>query len=92
VAVTHALLSTANNSLNFPFNKVSFANSRLQVIVKAAEIRLTPERPQYPGAIATSCLFVIKIEPSRQSSGGTRHIEGMKNEDIIATMIYYYDV
>ncbi|OAQ34529.1 hypothetical protein K457DRAFT_14369 [Linnemannia elongata AG-77] len=43
----------------------------LQVIVKLANIELTPENPTY--------------------GGGTWHVEGMANENIIATGIYYYD-
>eukprot|EP01080_Neovahlkampfia_damariscottae_P007026 gene7026-11191_t len=43
----------------------------LQVIVKMANIELTPENPIYPG--------------------GSWHMEGMENERIVATGIYYYD-
>ncbi|KAH7060159.1 hypothetical protein BKA57DRAFT_446468 [Linnemannia elongata] len=42
----------------------------LQVIVKLANIELTPENPTY--------------------QGGTWHVEGMANENIVATGIYYY--
>jgi len=42
----------------------------LQVIVKLANIELTPENPTY--------------------SGGSWHVEGMMNENIVATGIYYY--
>ncbi|KAF9437595.1 hypothetical protein BGZ76_000119 [Entomortierella beljakovae] len=42
----------------------------LQVIVKLANIELTPENPRY--------------------KGGTWHVEGMDNEDIVASGIYYY--
>lgn len=45
-------------------------NRNLQVIVKLANIELTPENPKYPG--------------------GSWHVEGMKNEDIVASGIYYY--
>ncbi|KAG0238702.1 hypothetical protein BGW42_002568 [Actinomortierella wolfii] len=45
-------------------------NKTLQVIVKMANIELTPENPNYPG--------------------GTWHVEGMANESIVATGIYYY--
>lgn len=44
----------------------------LQVIVKVAEINLSPEKPSYPG--------------------GSWHLEGTKEENIIATGIYYYDI
>ncbi|KAI0324708.1 hypothetical protein GY45DRAFT_1349273 [Cubamyces sp. BRFM 1775] len=42
----------------------------VQVIVKLANIVLTPENPKYPG--------------------GSWHVEGMVNERIVATGIYYY--
>ncbi|KAF9126122.1 hypothetical protein BGW39_006858 [Mortierella sp. 14UC] len=44
--------------------------SPLQVIVKLANIVLTPENPRY--------------------EGGTWHVEGMANDNIAATGIYYY--
>ena len=44
---------------------------KFQVIVKAADIVLTPENPVYPG--------------------GTWHLEGSREERIVATGIYYYD-
>ncbi|QRW19907.1 hypothetical protein RhiXN_08882 [Rhizoctonia solani] len=43
----------------------------IQVIVKLANIYLTPEKPQY--------------------DGGSWHVEGMSNEAIAASGIYYYD-
>jgi hypothetical protein len=49
---------------------ISLKNRKLQVIVKAANIILTPDNPTY--------------------SGGVWHIEGMENESIVATGIYYY--
>ncbi|KAH9850235.1 hypothetical protein C2E23DRAFT_735740 [Lenzites betulinus] len=42
----------------------------MQVIVKLANIVLTPENPKYPG--------------------GSWHVEGMANEKIVATGLYYY--
>ncbi|KAI0643487.1 hypothetical protein C8Q79DRAFT_183097 [Trametes meyenii] len=42
----------------------------VQVIVKLANIVLTPENPKYPG--------------------GSWHVEGMANENIVATGLYYY--
>lgn len=42
-----------------------------KVIVKLANIELTPENPKY--------------------NGGSWHVEGTINEDIIATILYYYD-
>ncbi|PVU89451.1 hypothetical protein BB561_005345 [Smittium simulii] len=58
---------------NISENKVNIdlSNSRLQVIVKLANIILTPEKPKF--------------------KGGHWHVEGMQNEDIVATGIYYYD-
>ncbi|KAG8906436.1 hypothetical protein FRC00_012588, partial [Tulasnella sp. 408] len=44
---------------------------KVQVIVKLANIILTPESPSYPG--------------------GSWHVEGMANERIVASGIYYYD-
>jgi hypothetical protein len=44
---------------------------RLQVIVKLANIHLTPENPRY--------------------EGGSWHFEGVLNEHICATALYYYD-
>ncbi|KAF4435937.1 hypothetical protein F53441_13365 [Fusarium austroafricanum] len=44
---------------------------RIQVIVKLANIHLTPESPTY--------------------EGGSWHIEGLQNEHICATALYYYD-
>ncbi len=43
----------------------------LQVIVKLANIHLTPDNPEYPG--------------------GSWHVEGMMNERIVSTAIYYWD-
>ncbi|BGP49307.1 hypothetical protein JCM10450v2_005191 [Rhodotorula kratochvilovae] len=44
---------------------------KLQVIVKLANIHLSPEKPDYPG--------------------GVWHVEGMQNEEIVASGIYYFD-
>jgi len=43
----------------------------VQIIIKLANIHLTPEKPKY--------------------GGGSWHIEGMENESIVASGIYYYD-
>ncbi|KAG8724298.1 hypothetical protein FRC09_020359 [Ceratobasidium sp. 395] len=48
----------------------SLAGKTIQVIVKLANIHLTPEKPEY--------------------AGGSWHIEGMSNEAIVASGIYYY--
>mmetsp|Transcript_29763 Transcript_29763/g.48061 ORF Transcript_29763/g.48061 Transcript_29763/m.48061 type:complete len:538 (-) Transcript_29763:610-2223(-) len=49
---------------------VDINGSSLQVIVKLANIMLTPEKPRY--------------------EGGVWHVEGMENEHIVASGIYYY--
>lgn len=53
----------------FP-HPVDLSGRRLQVIVKLANIVLTPDKPSY--------------------SGGSWHVEGMINECIVASGIYYY--
>lgn len=50
---------------------IDVRGSTLKVIVKMANIELTPEKPDYPG--------------------GTWHVEGTINEDIVCTCLYYYD-
>jgi len=45
--------------------------TKLQIVVKAANIHLTPDKSYY--------------------GGGSWHVEGMKNERIVATGLYYYD-
>ncbi|KAF8594238.1 hypothetical protein BDV93DRAFT_565639 [Ceratobasidium sp. AG-I] len=47
------------------------AGKKIQVIVKLANIYLTPENSRYPG--------------------GSWHVEGMSNESIAVSGIYYYD-
>ncbi|KAG8997398.1 hypothetical protein FRB90_012514 [Tulasnella sp. 427] len=49
----------------------SIQGKNIQVIVKLANIHLTPEKPEY--------------------AGGSWHVEGMANERIVASGIYYYD-
>lgn len=51
--------------------KVDLRGRQLKVIVKLANIELTPDKPRY--------------------DGGTWHVEGTANEDIVATALYYYD-
>ncbi|KAJ1303055.1 hypothetical protein OPQ81_011256 [Rhizoctonia solani] len=51
--------------------KYTLAGRTIQVIVKLANIVLTPENPEY--------------------GGGSWHVEGMKNEAIAVSGIYYYD-
>lgn len=53
-----------------PAKIVNLNGRDLQVIVKLANIHLTPDQPEYPG--------------------GSWHIEGMANERIVASGIYYY--
>jgi hypothetical protein len=50
---------------------LSLKGRKLQVIVKLANIILTPENPTY--------------------AGGVWHVEGMENESIVSSGIYYYD-
>jgi len=58
--------------LGTPFDlRESFQNQGFQVIIKLANIHLTPEKPKY--------------------DGGSWHVEGMLNEHICATALYYYD-
>lgn len=45
--------------------------SKVQVIVKLANIHLTPDKPKY--------------------DGGSWHVEGVLNEHIVSTALYYYD-
>ncbi|KAH8813881.1 hypothetical protein DL96DRAFT_1716182 [Flagelloscypha sp. PMI_526] len=53
------------------FRTAELKGHTLQVIVKLANIVLTPENPEY--------------------EGGSWHVEGMLNERIVSTGIYYYD-
>ncbi|KAG8939524.1 hypothetical protein FRC04_006249 [Tulasnella sp. 424] len=53
------------------YSTYSIQGKKVQVIVKLANIHLTPEKPEYPG--------------------GAWHVEGMANERIVASGIYYYD-
>jgi hypothetical protein len=61
-----------NKKFETPLQEKRFnlKGKNLQVIVKLANIELTPDSPEY--------------------KGGLWHMEGMKNEKIIATGIYYY--
>jgi len=52
-------------------DQISLKGQTLQVIIKLANIVLTPEKPHYPG--------------------GKWHVEGMRNEKIVSSFIYYYD-
>ncbi|KAH8809572.1 hypothetical protein DL96DRAFT_1821840 [Flagelloscypha sp. PMI_526] len=60
-----------NFTLEKRYRAVNLKGRTLQVIVKLANIHLTPEKPKYPG--------------------GNWHVEGMLNERIVSTGIYYYD-
>ena len=51
-------------------SSIDLRGRKLQVIVKLANIILTPNNPTYPG--------------------GVWHVEGMENEHIVSTGIYYY--
>ncbi|KAI0773048.1 hypothetical protein BD413DRAFT_656192 [Trametes elegans] len=60
----HSKYNTANRI------DLTIRGRTVQVIVKLANIVLTPENPRYPG--------------------GAWHVEGMANEKIVATGLYYY--
>jgi hypothetical protein len=55
----------------WPHRDNDLSGSRVQVIVKLANIILTPEKPKY--------------------AGGAWHVEGMQNERIVCSGIYYYE-
>ncbi|KAJ6558212.1 hypothetical protein B0H19DRAFT_1376690 [Mycena capillaripes] len=63
--------STYTGELEKTVSLFSLRGRTIQCIIKLANIRLTPECPEY--------------------AGGSWHIEGMANEHIIASGIYYYD-
>ncbi|GEM08961.1 hypothetical protein Rt10032_c06g2978 [Rhodotorula toruloides] len=52
------------------FPAFSLKGRKLHIIVKLANIHLTPEKPDY--------------------AGGIWHVEGMQNEEIVASGIYYF--
>lgn len=58
-------------NLELRYTTYALAGKTIQVIVKLANIHLTPEKPKY--------------------AGGSWHVEGMSNEAIAASGIYYYD-
>ncbi|GAA5922906.1 hypothetical protein JCM3775_006180 [Rhodotorula graminis] len=66
LAVKSAELKRRTEAPVFPLK-----GRKLQVIVKLANIQLSPDNPDYPG--------------------GVWHVEGMQNEEIVASVIYYYD-
>jgi len=51
-------------------DRISLKGRTIQVIIKLANIILTPDKPNYPG--------------------GKWHVEGMRNEKIVSSFIYYY--
>ena len=57
----------------------SLANRKLQIITKLANIHLEPS--EGPNAIVGKDRY----------NGGSWHVEGMRNEHIVATGIYYYE-
>ncbi|KAG8931783.1 hypothetical protein FRC01_000812 [Tulasnella sp. 417] len=61
----------SGQDITFRKSTYSIQGRIVQVIVKLANIHLTPEKPEYPG--------------------GRWHVEGMANERIVASSIYYYD-
>jgi hypothetical protein len=58
------------DTLNSRCELFSICGRTVQIIVKLANIVLTPESPKY--------------------GGGSWHVEGMRNESIVASGIYYY--
>ncbi|KDQ18862.1 hypothetical protein BOTBODRAFT_477667 [Botryobasidium botryosum FD-172 SS1] len=66
-----ASLGKYNGALDMIKQTVELSSSRIQVIVKLANILLTADKPSYPGV--------------------SWRVEGMKNESIVSTFIYYYD-
>ncbi|KAF8994623.1 hypothetical protein BDZ89DRAFT_1106228 [Hymenopellis radicata] len=64
-------LPTYDGALDVVKKMVSLKGGDIQIIVKLANIVLTPENSSYPG--------------------GNWHAEGMLNEKIVSTFIYYYD-
>ncbi|RBA11058.1 hypothetical protein FPRO05_04231 [Fusarium proliferatum] len=66
-AKDHVRIQPSDVKANGFFNN----SSQIQVIVKLANIHLTPEKPVY--------------------NGGSWHTEGLLNEHIVSTALYYYD-
>ncbi|KIY66112.1 hypothetical protein CYLTODRAFT_491743 [Cylindrobasidium torrendii FP15055 ss-10] len=64
-------LDEYNGALDAISKTVDLTESTIQVIVKLANILLTPNNPTY--------------------EGGSWHVEGMLNESIVSTFLYYYD-
>ncbi|KAL1405611.1 hypothetical protein Q8F55_009250 [Vanrija albida] len=68
-------MSLSKNNDHEPFRLAEFTGDdrwgNLQVVVKLANIHLTPEKPTY--------------------DGGSWHVEGLRNESICATALFYYD-
>jgi len=62
---------TYSGALEKAFSPYSLRGRQIQCIVKLANVKLSPENPEY--------------------TGGSWHIEGMQNESIVASGIYYYD-
>jgi hypothetical protein len=68
--------------LKFLISLVDIRGRNLQVIVKLANIELTPENPKYSGG--SWHVEVITIFEFHLNS------KGMQNENIVASGIYYY--
>ncbi|KAF5620621.1 uncharacterized protein FTJAE_11614 [Fusarium tjaetaba] len=66
-AKDHVKIQASDVKANGFFNN----SSQIQVIVKLANIHLTPDKPVY--------------------NGGSWHTEGLLNEHIVSTALYYYD-
>ncbi|KAJ6589999.1 hypothetical protein DFH09DRAFT_1307454 [Mycena vulgaris] len=65
-------------ALEKDFSPISLRGRTIQCIVKLANIHLTPEKPEYKGG-------------SWHVEGLSNRREGMFNESIVASGIYYYD-
>lgn len=69
-----------------------FKDSGLQVIVKMARIELTPEKPDFPvGGWHVSPLRPCNWKDTTLTQPLGEKVEGMNNERICATALYYLD-
>ncbi|KAG9028510.1 hypothetical protein FS837_003857, partial [Tulasnella sp. UAMH 9824] len=61
----------SGQDITYRKSRYSLQGKPVQVIIKLANIHLTPEKPEFPG--------------------GSWHVEGMANERVVASGLYYYD-
>ncbi|EGR44694.1 uncharacterized protein TRIREDRAFT_69841, partial [Trichoderma reesei QM6a] len=65
---------------------------RIQVIVKLANVHLTPEDPDFKFEASQELAECIYVDnDTTEFEGGSWHTEGMLNERICATALFYYD-